>query len=123
VDFLHSTYLVISQARLLIYTYYSKIDSTYKLDRTIVTVGAPSILAISTSPASVGTSSSARAAAGPPVAVVAVGSGLLSYGDAYGLAVTGVSCATCGTVSFTAGAGLRLLSVTPPTVSQSSSSP
>jgi hypothetical protein len=52
VDFLYSAYLVISQARLPTYIHYSKIDFTYKLDRTTVTVGVPSILAISTSPAS-----------------------------------------------------------------------
>jgi hypothetical protein len=43
VDFLHSATLVISQARLPPYTYYSKIDFTHKLDRTTVTVGALSI--------------------------------------------------------------------------------
>jgi hypothetical protein len=96
--FLHSTYLVISQTRLPIYKYYSKIYYTYKLDRTTVMVGAPSILAISTSPASAGASSSARAATGPPVLVVAVGPDLLSSADACGSAVTGVCCATCGTV-------------------------
>jgi hypothetical protein len=52
VDFLHSTNLVISQARLPTYSYYSKMDFTYKLDRTTITVGAPSKLEISTSPAS-----------------------------------------------------------------------
>jgi hypothetical protein len=40
VNFLHSTTLVISQARLPTYMYYSKFDHTYKLDRTTVTVGA-----------------------------------------------------------------------------------
>jgi hypothetical protein len=59
VDFLHSTHWVVSQARLLNATYYSGMDFTYKLDRTTVMVGAPSMLAISTSPASAGTSSSA----------------------------------------------------------------
>jgi hypothetical protein len=59
-DFLHSTTLVINQARLPTYMYYSKIDFTYKLDWTTVTVGAPSMLAISTSPASAGASSSAQ---------------------------------------------------------------
>jgi hypothetical protein len=123
VDFLHGTNLVISQARLPTYTYYSKMDFTYKLVRTTVTVGAPSKLAIPTSPASAGASSSAWAATGPPVPVVAKGSGLLSSADACGSAVTGVCCAICGTVSFTVGARLMLLSVTPPTVSQSSPPP
>jgi hypothetical protein len=78
VDFLHSTNLVISQARLPTYTYYSKIDFTYKLVRTTVTVGVPSKLAMSTSPAFASASSSAWAAIGPLVPVVAEGSGLLS---------------------------------------------
>jgi hypothetical protein len=38
VDFLHNTNLVISQARLPNYMYYSGIDFIYKLDRTTVTV-------------------------------------------------------------------------------------
>jgi hypothetical protein len=42
--------------------YYSGKFSTYKLDRTIVTVGAPRMLAMSTSPASAGASSCASAA-------------------------------------------------------------
>jgi hypothetical protein len=123
VDFLYSTKSVISQARLPTYTYYSKSDFTYKLDRTTVTVGAPSKLAISTSPASAGASSLARVATGPPLPVVAEGSGLLSSAEACGSAVTSVCCAICGTVSSTVGAGLRLLSVAPPTVSHSSPSP
>jgi hypothetical protein len=40
--------------------YYSRRSNTYRLDRTIVTVGAPRMLAMSTSPASVGASSCAR---------------------------------------------------------------
>jgi hypothetical protein len=122
VDFLHSINLVINQARLPTYTYYLKMDFTYKLDRTTVMVGAPSKLAISMSPASAGASSSARAATGPPVLVVTEGSGLLSSADTCGSAVRSVCRATCGTVSSTVGAGLRLLSVAPPTVSQLSSS-
>jgi hypothetical protein len=42
--------------------YYSRRCSTYKLDRTIVTVGAPRMLAISTSPPSAGVSSRTSAA-------------------------------------------------------------
>jgi hypothetical protein len=90
VDFLHSTNSMISQARLPTYMYYLKIDSTYKLDRTPVTVGAPSILAISTCPVSAGASSSARAAIGPPVLVVAEGFGLFSSAGACNSAVTDV---------------------------------
>jgi hypothetical protein len=123
VDFLHSAKLVISQARLPTYMYYSKIYFTYKLDRTTVMVEAPSKLAISTSPASAGASSSASVATGPPAPVVAEGSSLLSSADACGSAVPVVYCAICGTVSSMVGAGLRLLSVGSPTVSQSSSSP
>jgi hypothetical protein len=123
VDFLHGTNLVISQARLPTYTYYSKMDFTYKLDRTTVTVGAPSKLAISTSPDFADASSSAWAATGPPVPIVAEGSGLLSSADACGSAVTGVCCAICGMVSSGVGAGLMLLSVALPIVSLSSSSP
>jgi hypothetical protein len=53
--------------------YYSGRISTYRLDRTIVTAGAPRMLAISTRPASVGASSCASAAvASPPAAVVDV---------------------------------------------------
>jgi hypothetical protein len=52
VDFLHSTNLVVNQARLPNYMYYSGMGFTYKLDRTTVMVGAPSMLAISTSPTS-----------------------------------------------------------------------
>jgi hypothetical protein len=44
--------------------YYSRRSNTYKLDRTTVTVGAPRMLAMSTSPASVAAASSAATAAG-----------------------------------------------------------
>jgi hypothetical protein len=59
VDFLQSTSLVVNQVRLPGYTYYSGKIFTYKLDQTTVTVGAPRLLAMSTSPASAGASSSA----------------------------------------------------------------
>jgi hypothetical protein len=122
VDFLQSTNLVVSQARLSNYTYYSGMDCTYKLDRT-VTVGASSILAISTSPASAGASSSASAATGPPAPVAIEGSGLLSSVDAGGSPALVACCADSGTISSMVGAGLQLLSVAPPTVSQFSSAP
>jgi hypothetical protein len=118
VDFLHSTNLVISQARLPTYTYYSKIDFTYKLDRTTVTVRAPSKLAISTSPASGGASSSTWATTGSTAPVVAEVSGLLSSAAARDSPAPVLCCATSGTVSSTVGTGLRLLSVASPTVSQ-----
>jgi hypothetical protein len=93
VDFLHNANLVVSQARLPNYMYYSGIDFTHKLDRTTVTVGALSILVISTSPAFAGASSSASAATGPPAPVVTEGFGLLSSTGACGSAVPGVCCA------------------------------
>jgi hypothetical protein len=51
--------------------YYSGRVSTYKLDRTIVTVGAPRMLAMSTNPASAGASSCASAAVSSSAATVA----------------------------------------------------
>jgi hypothetical protein len=51
--------------------YYSGRLSTYKLDRTIVTVEAPRMLAMSTSPASAGASSCASAAAASSAATAA----------------------------------------------------
>jgi hypothetical protein len=86
-------------------------------------VGAPSILAISTSPASVGASSSASAATSHLTPVVAEGSGLLSSIDAGGSPTPVACCADSGTISSMVGAGLRLLSIAPPTVSQLSSAP
>jgi hypothetical protein len=56
VDFLQSTSLMVNQVRLPSYTYYSGKIFTYKLDRTTVTVGVPSMLEMSTSPASAGAS-------------------------------------------------------------------
>jgi hypothetical protein len=84
-------------------------------------VGTPSMLAISISPASAGASSLAWAITGSTTPVVTEGSGLLSYADARGSTVPVACCAISGTVSSTAGAGLRLLSVAPPTMSQLSS--
>jgi hypothetical protein len=55
--------------------YYSGRSNTYRLDRTIFTVGAPRMLAMSTSPASAGASSCASAAAAPS-AVPVVGAAL-----------------------------------------------
>jgi hypothetical protein len=51
--------------------YYSGRPSTYKLDRTIVTVGAPRMLAMSTSPTSAGASSCAPVATTSSVAAAA----------------------------------------------------
>jgi hypothetical protein len=93
VDFLHSANLVVSQARLPNYMYNSGMDFAYKLDRTTVMVGAPSIQAISTSPASTGASSSALATTDSLAPVVAEVSSLPSSADACGSAVPGVYCA------------------------------
>jgi hypothetical protein len=51
--------------------YYSGRSNTYKLDRTTVTVGAPRMLAMSTSPPSAGASSCASMAAAPSAATAA----------------------------------------------------
>jgi hypothetical protein len=51
--------------------YYSGRFNTYKLDRTTITVGAPRMLAMSTSPASAGASSCASTAAAPSAATAA----------------------------------------------------
>jgi hypothetical protein len=96
VDFLHSTQLVVNQVRLPNYMYYSGKIFTYKLDRTTVTVGAPSMLAMSTNPTSACACSSALVAVGSSAAGVAAGSVLPSATSA------------CGLTSVTAGAGLRL---------------
>jgi hypothetical protein len=92
IDFLQSMQLVVNLVRLPSYMYYSGRMFTYKLDRTTVTVGVPRMLAMSTSPASAGTSSSASVAAGSSVAGAA-------------LSTTGAR----GSTSVTAGARLRLL--------------
>jgi hypothetical protein len=57
VDFQQSTHLVVNPVRLPNQTYYSGKIFTYRLDLTTVTVGAPRMLAMSTSPASAGVSS------------------------------------------------------------------
>jgi hypothetical protein len=51
--------------------YYSGRINTYRLDRTTVTVGAPRILVMSTSPASAGTSSYASVAVASSAATAA----------------------------------------------------
>jgi hypothetical protein len=102
VDFLHSTQSVVNQVRLPIYMYYWGKIYTYKLDRTTVTVGAPSMLAMSTSPASAGASSSASVVAGSSAAGVAAGSVPLSATSA------------CGSTSVTAGRGCGFFQPAPP---------
>jgi hypothetical protein len=103
--------------------YYSGMDFTYKLDRTTATVGAQSMLAMSTRPASAGASSSIRAITGSSSQVVALGFGLLSTAGACGSTTLVVRCVIRDTSSSMVGAGLRFLSVGSPTVSQSSPSP
>jgi hypothetical protein len=100
----------VNQVRLPNCMYYSGKIITYRLDRTAVTVGALSMLAMSKRPASAGASSSASVAAGSLAVAVAAGSVLPS--------ATGA----CDMASGMAGAGLRLLSAGSPTVSQSPSS-
>jgi hypothetical protein len=73
--------------------YYSGRFSTYKLDRTIVTVGAPRMLAMSTSPTSEGASSCASATAACSAATVA--GAALSYISA---ATTPSAIAAAGSV-------------------------
>jgi hypothetical protein len=94
--------------------YYSGKIFTYRLDRTTVTVGAPRMLAMSTSPASAGASSWAS---------VAVGSSATATAGSVLPAATGGWHVSCTTSSSTVGAGLRLAPAGSPTVSQSPSSP
>jgi hypothetical protein len=114
VDFLHNTTMVSWQARLPIYMNYSEIDYTHKIDRTTVTVGAPSMLAISSILASTGTSSSTWATYGVAAPVVTEGSGLISSTDARGSSVTATCCAASSTNDLVVGVGLWLLSVALP---------
>jgi hypothetical protein len=83
--------------------YYSNPDFPYKLDQTTVTVRAPSILAISTSPASADASSLAWVTTGSMVPAVVEGSGLLSSVDARGSLMTVACCAVSSTASSTVG--------------------
>jgi hypothetical protein len=103
--------------------YYSGRIFTYKLDWTTVMVGAPSMLEISTSPASACASSSTSVATGSSAARAAASSILPSTVGAYGSTTVVDRCVNCDTSSSTVGAGLRLLSAGSPIVSQSSSSP
>jgi hypothetical protein len=103
---------MIIQARLLIYMSAREIGYTYKLDRTTVTVGAPSMLAMSTIPASAGASSSTWAPSSYLTLVVREGS-VLSSADAYELLAPATSCATSGIVTPVVGAGLIILLVAP----------
>jgi hypothetical protein len=97
--------------------YYSGKFSTYRLDRTTVTVGALRMLAMSTSPASAGASSCASVAAAPSAA----SSAAAAAGSVLPLAAGGWRY-ICAKSSSTVGVGLRL-PVASPTVSHSSSSP
>jgi hypothetical protein len=123
VDFLRHTIPMTIHARLLIYITTREIGYTHKLDRTTVTVGAPSMLAMSTIPPSAITSSSTWAPSRCSTLAVGEGSGLLSLADACASLAPAACCAASGTATPVEGAGLRLLSVAPPTMSQVSSSP
>jgi hypothetical protein len=94
--------------------YYSGRISTYRLDRTTVTVGAPRILAMSINPASTGASSWAS--------VVAASSATAGAGAVLPSA-TGGWRDNYAKSSYTVGAGLQLAPAGSPTVSQSPSSP
>jgi hypothetical protein len=81
------------------------------------------MLVMSASPVSVGASSLTWVTTGSMAPVVAEGSGLPSSVDVSGSLVLVACCADSVMISSTVGAGLRLLSVTPPTVSHSPSPP
>jgi hypothetical protein len=81
------------------------------------------MLAISTSPASVGASSLACAVVGSSTPAVVLGFGLLSTAGACGSTTLVDRYVIRDTSSSTVGAGLRLLLAGPPTVSQTSPSP
>jgi hypothetical protein len=95
-----------------------EISETYKVDRTTVTVGAPRMLAISTSPASTVASSSTWASLGCSSTVAEEESSLLSSADVCELSVPAACCADVDTTSSVVGGGLILLSVAALTVSQ-----
>jgi hypothetical protein len=123
VDFLYHTSQSIIHARLVIYITTRENSHTYKLDRTTVTVGAPRMLAMCTIPASAVASSSTWASSGCYALVAGEGVGLLSFVYACESSALAAFCAASGTTTLVVGAGLTLLSVTPPTVPQVSSSP
>jgi hypothetical protein len=114
VDFLQSIQLVVNPVRQPNQMYYSGKTFTYRLDRTTVTVGAPRMLVISTSPASAGGSSWAS---------VAVGSSATTTAGSVLPLATGGWRVSCATSSSTVGARLRLAPAGSPTVSQSPSPP
>jgi hypothetical protein len=112
--------------------YYSGRCSTYKLDRTIVTAGAPRMLAMSTSPPSAGasscapaaTASSAATAAGamPSCAPVVTTSSTVAAAGSVLYCGAGGWRSNCAKSSSIVGAGLRLPAGSP-TVSHPPSSP
>jgi hypothetical protein len=98
--------------------YYSGRCSTYKFDRTIVTAGAPRMLAMSTSPPSVGASTCAPAATASSAAttagtvpscapVVTTSSTVAATGSVLPYGAGGWR-SNCAKSSSTVGAGLRL---------------
>jgi hypothetical protein len=123
VDFLYHTSRSIIHARLVIYITTREISHIYKLEQTTVTVGAARMLAMSTIPASTVASSSTWASSSYSALVAGEGSGLLSSADACESPTSAACCAAFGTTTPVVRAGLTLLSVAPPTVSQVSSSP
>jgi hypothetical protein len=79
---MYHTILMIIHARLLIYITTREIGYTYKLDQTTVMIRAPSMLAMSTIPASAVASSSTWAPSGCSTPAIGEGSDLLSSADA-----------------------------------------
>jgi hypothetical protein len=80
VDFLQSTQLVVNQVRLPNHMYYLGKIFTYRLDRTTVTVRAPRMLAMSTSPASAGAFSLASVVVGSSATASRLSSPLNNWG-------------------------------------------
>jgi hypothetical protein len=103
--------------------YYSGRIFTYKINRTTVTVGAPSMMAMSTSPASSCAFSLTPVAAGSSAAGAAAGTVLPLTAGARGSTTVVDRCVNCDKSSSTVGAGLWLLSAGSPTVSRSPPSP
>jgi hypothetical protein len=107
-DFLYHTIPMLIHARLLIYITTREIGYTYKLDQTTVMVGAPSMLAMSTIPASMVASSSTWAPSSFSTPAVGKGTGLLSYADAGKSPTPAACCVASGTTTPVVGARLML---------------
>jgi hypothetical protein len=97
------------------YTTTREVQRTYKVDRTTVTVGVPSMLAMSMIPASLAASASTRVSSDYSTATPTAGGRLcLSTTDARDSTTLVSCCAAPGTASSVAGRGLILLSTAVP---------